>query len=205
MADPKKPVATPIQREVVIGAAAIALEAAANSVQNLVGNLRGEVDDLSLRIANKTVELAGLEQSYQEKERALVLNTQMTVREKGMDAVTAMLRAVNKEAISTEELVALKANYAGLQASLKDDLQRGIGAAVGMADARHTADKQLLEAKHAQDQAENRAKIASQTDQITLLKEQLENITKQLDAERAAGVQRAQANVAPVVNVGQGR
>jgi hypothetical protein len=52
-------------------------------------------------------------------------------------------------------------------------------------------------------EADNIAKLKQNEETITLLKSQIEFLGKQLDAERAAGTERAKSSSVGTINVGQ--
>lgn len=204
MADPKK-VATPAQREVVIGAAAKALETAAVTVKELLDNLRGNVADLGLKIEEKQLSLNGLEQQYAEKDRQAQVNLALNIQEKGLVAAEEVLGKQNKVSIDKMELTGLKAEVNKLKADYTKDLQSATEIVVKQEKAKWDNEKALLQAQHKQEQAENTAAIKGAELQVKMLADQAAMLTKQLNDERDAGVRRMAGIAAPVVNVGNQR
>lgn len=205
----KQPATTPAGVEQVIGAAAADLKRGLDAFAAVSAGIAGlgqQADAFVIQVNNRRAELEGLEVSFTEKERQLTVQMGLNLKEKGLTACTEMLQQLNKTIISTDELGTLRTNYQSLQASFKDDLQKAIGAASNVLTEQHKNAIALKDAQQRQEQAENTATIKAQTQQITSLEAQVKMLTEQLNEERKAGVQRAQANVAPVVNVGnQGR
>lgn len=203
MADnqPKK-VGTPAQREVVVGAAARMLDTAGKSVQNLLNGLNDTVDELGLKIDQKTAQLQDLNNQYVEKERQAAIDMQQSLQARGLKAANELLGTYGMTSIRTEELAATRNELTTLKGSFKDDLVRATGAAANEAKLKWEGEKALLIAQNEKAAAEDKFALKGANDKIDMLEKQAEMLTKQLDDERKAGIERAKASSIGAVNVG---
>ena len=69
----------------------------------------------------------------------------------------------------------------------------------------HENDIKLLQSENATNSVENASKIATLTEQKSFLEAQVAKLYQQLDAERAAGIARAQAGAVGSINVSSDR
>lgn len=190
--------------EAVVGAAVVELKKVVSAIEIAVDNIDGlseKADSLTLQVNNRTAELKGLDVQFAEKERQLTVELELTLREKGNVKAVELLAAAGKTAIGTEELSGLRTNYDRLQKEYQSDLNKAVVASTNALTEKHNADKLLVEAQNAQKNAELTFKVESLEAQLKAAKEQNVMLVGQMDAERAAGVQRANANAIGAVNI----
>jgi len=188
-----------------IAKAAAELKKGTASITEAVAAIEGlgeKVDNLALEIKAKEDRNALLDVEFENKQRQLNIDLDLNVKENTSKVVDAYLAEIKHTSVPTDTYNKLNNDLKKLQNEYNNEVAAEVNKA-GVA-ARHEweQEKRLLDAQHNQKEAQNIAKIDGLTFQNTQLQLQVEMLVKQLDAERAAGVQRAQANVAPIVNVG---
>lgn len=198
----KSKVQTPAQREIVIGAGAKALQVAGQTLTLLLADLNETVNELGLKIDERAAGLAGLEDLFRERERQSQINMNLNLQEKGLAAANELLGKQNKVSIDQNELNALREENKRLQANYKDDLTKATTAITNELSTKWENERKLLIATHEKDEADNKAKITAQGTQINMLENQVKMLAEQLNAEREAGVKRAQAGAIGAINVG---
>lgn len=198
----KRPAATPAQREIIIGGAASALGTATAVITGMLGDLKGTVEDLGLKIDEKTKTLADLNVQYTEKERQLTVQLDLNMKEKGLKAATEILAFNQMTGIPTAELDKLRNDHAALQRDYKAEVEKVTAGIRADEKGKWEQEKKLLEAQHAQSQAENTATINANKTTIAGLEAQVKMLIEQLNEERKAGIERAKAGAIGAINVG---
>ena len=118
--------------------------------------------------------------------------------------VTEYLASVGKEAITTSELNSLRSELADVKQSADKSVKEAVGSALATAKAQYENDIKLLHSENKAIAAENASKIGVLAEKNKFLQEQVDKLYAQLDAERSAGVQRAQAGSVGSINIGDG-
>lgn len=190
--------------EIVLGAAAQQITKAVNELNNAcktISQLTTQSEELTLLVANKEEAITNLETQFSEKERQLKVDLDLSFKSNTERVVTNYLNSVGQTAISTSELNALRTELETVMASTEETVRTEVASAVSRIKTQYEAEIKLLHSDNKAVAAENSAKIGTLTSQNTFLQEQVDKLYEQLNAERQAGIQRAQSSSVGTINL----
>lgn len=212
MATPKNTTTTKkasASTEIVLGQAAQQIAKAVselNAATSTVGQLVTQAEELTLQVANKETQISDLEVQYAEKARQAEVEFDLNVKANAERVVTDWLRTNGKVSISSEELSSLQRELADTKANTEAEVKKQVAQATATLKSSYENEVRLIHAENKAIAAENAAKIGTLATQNKFLEEQVTKLYLQLDAERAAGIERAKAGSVGSINVsGQGK
>lgn len=195
--------------EIVLGQAAQQIAKAVselNTATSTVGKLVSQAEELTLQVANKESQIADLEVQYAEKARQAEVEFDLNVKANAERVVTDWLRTNGKVSISSEELSSLQKELADTKANTEAEVKKQVAQATATLKSHYENEIRLIHSENKAIAAENAAKIGTLATQNKFLEEQVTKLYLQLDAERAAGIERAKAGSVGTINVsGQGK
>lgn len=198
-----------VNTEIVLGQAAQQITKAVselNAATATVGQLVTQAEDLTLQVANKESQIADLDVQYAEKARQAEVEFDLNVKANAERVVTDWLRTNGKVSISSEELSSLQRELADTKANTEAEVKKQVAQATASLKSHYENEIRLLHSENKAVAAENSAKIGTLATQNKFLEEQVTKLYLQLDAERAAGIERAKAGSVGSINVsGQGK
>lgn len=192
-------------KEVVIGQSAAALKrgvAAITESLEGINQLSERADTLSLDISNKEGKIKALDIEQENRERQMDIDLNLRAKENTEKVALEHLASTNRTALPTTELNKIKQDLTKLQTEYNNDVAAKVHDANQQAKRDFDNERNLLNAQHREKEATNVAEISGLKFQNTQLQTQVNMLVGQLDAERAAGVQRQQGVQAPTINVG---
>lgn len=195
--------------EVILGQAAQQITKAVAELAtatSTIGKLAAQAEELTLQVSNKEDEIAALDVKFAEKERQLTVDLDLSFKANTNKVVTEYLASVGKESITTSELSSLRSELSDVKHSADKTAKEAVGSALATAKSQYENDIKLLHSENKAIAAENASKIGVLAEKNAFLQDQVTKLYAQLDAERSAGVQRAQAGSVGSINIGdQGR
>jgi hypothetical protein len=194
-----------VTTEIVLGQAAQQITKAVaelNSAIESVNELTSKAEDLTLLVANKEEQIAALDTQFTEKERKLNVDLDLSFKASTERVVSEFLRASGKTAIPVAELTALQKELHDTKAGAEADVKRQVAIITSSMKSQHDNEIKLLHSENNTKAAENASKINVLADKNAFLADQNEKLYKQIDAERAASIERAKAGSVGSINVG---
>lgn len=210
MSNSKQAVEKPKKRatastEVVLGQAAQKIAKAVaelNSAVETVNQLNVQSEDLTLLVANKEEEIENLSVAYVEKSRQAKVDFELKMRENAEAVVNATLSANGKVAIDSEELEGLRRELAETKANADAETKKQVAIVSSTLKNQFDNDVRFLQSENKAIAAENASKIGTLSEKNKFLEDQVTKLYAQLDAERAAGIERAKASSIGTVTIG---
>ena len=196
---------TSVSSEVVFGQAAQQINKAVNELNNAtktVTQLVGQIDDLTLQVSNKEAQIAELSVQYAEKARQAEVEFELNMKANSERIVSEYLRANGKEAIISSELKALRQELETVKANTEAETKRQVAEVTNMLKSQFENDLRFIQSENKAVAAENASKIGVLAEKNKFLEEQVTKLYTQLDAERAAGIERAKAGSIGNITVG---
>lgn len=196
---------TSVSSEVVFGQAAQQINKAVNELNNAtktVTQLVGQIDDLTLQVSNKEAQIAELSVQYAEKARQAEVEFELNMKANSERIVSEYLRANGKEAILSSELKALRQELETVKANTEAETKRQVAEVTNMLKSQFENDLRFIQSENKAVAAENASKIGVLAEKNKFLEEQVTKLYTQLDAERAAGIERAKAGSIGNITVG---
>ena len=193
------------EREVLIGASAIALKQASESMSNLLANFTESVESLNLLISQKQQELTNLENEFLEKDRRKTIEFENLFLEKGIQGAKEILAKSDMLAISAKEHSDLINELSKLKENYQNDIQAVQRDAATAAKNQIDTEIKVLNLMHSQKEASNVAEIKALTHQNANLQKQIDLLVLQINDERKASIARAQASSVGTINVAAGK
>lgn len=190
--------------EAIIGSGASALNTAVNALAKAVVELQKlpeESDRLTLLIADKEAKLEELVVQFDEKKRSLLVDLDLSMKENTKALVEGHLQALGFIAVEQSAYSNLHTELQLLKDQKDREVAKEVAIATNAMKAKHDADLRVLHAEFGQKEATNTATIQSLSQQLALVKQQNDELFKQLNAERQAGTDRAKANAVGAINV----
>ena len=191
--------------EVVLGAAAQQIAKAVselNSATNTVNQLASQAEELTLLVANKENQIAELEVQYAEKARQAEVDLNLSIKANQERVVNEVLRSSGMESISSTELKALRQELESVKANADAETKKQVSIVSSTLKAQFDNDLRFIQSENKAIAAENASKIGVLAEKNKFLDEQVTKLYLQLDAERAAGIERAKAGSVGSINVG---
>jgi hypothetical protein len=190
--------------EVVLGQAAQQISkvvAEMNSASATLGKLATQSDELTLLVANKEDQIVALETEYAEKARQAKVDLEVSMKANTESVVNEYLASVGKVAISKAELTALTKELTDTKVGAEAETKRQVAIVTNTLSTQYANDKRFAESENKAVIAENASKIGVLQEKNKFLEEQTTKLFLQLEAERAAGVERAKAGSVGNINV----
>jgi len=194
-----------VTTEIVLGQAAQQISKAVSeltSATETIKELTSKSDDLSLQVANKEEQIASLEVEYKEKERQLDVQLDLNFKSNSDRVVTEFLNSNGKVAISKTDLANLQKELADTKANAEAETKKAVAQVASSLKSQYENDIRFLQSENKATAAENASKIATLADKNAFLEAQTTKLFLQLEAERAAGVERAKAGSIGQITVG---
>lgn len=191
--------------EVVLGQAAQQITKAVselNAATTTVTQLASQAEEMTLLVANKETQIADLEVQFAEKARQAEVEFELNMKANADRVLTEYLKSNGKVAVTTSEWTSLQKELADTKANAEAETHKRVSIAVNAAKAQYENDIKLLHSENKAVSVENSSKIGVLTEKNAFLEEQVTKLYKQLDAERAAGIERAKAGSVGSINVG---
>jgi len=203
MATPRKTKAS-ATTEIVLGQAANQIAKAVielNNATTTVGKLALKAEDMTLLVANKEEEIAALTVEYTEKERQLKVDLELSFKSNTEKVVNEHLASKNYTAISVSELIELKDELSTSKSNIDSRIEKEVSTETTRMKYNYENEVKLIQSEHKAISADNSAKIGTLASQNKFLEEQVTKLYSQLDAERAASIERAKAASVGSINV----
>jgi len=191
--------------EMVLGTAAQQITkvvAEMNSAAATLNELTSKAEDLTLQVANKESQIAELDVLYVEKARQAEVNFDIEMKANADRVIADVLKANNKVAIPVSELTALQKELSDTKANAEAETKKQVAQVANSLKSQYENDIRFLQSENKAVAAENASKIAVSGEKNKFLEEQVAKLYQQLDAERAAGTERAKAGSVGQINVG---
>lgn len=195
---------TNVATETVIGSAAVSLTKAVGEINAAVGAVKGleeRSEELSLQVANKTVQIEELDAQYTEKLRQKDVEFGLQFKENSAKVVGEFLSSNGDVAIAKTELNALRKDLEDTKANSTKEAEKAVAIVANKLKSEHESAIKLLESEHKGANIENTSKISSLETQNKFLESQLAKLYEQLDNERQASIERAKAGSIGAINV----
>ena len=193
-----------VSTEIVLGQAAQQITKAVAELNNAtasVNQLTAKAEELTLLVANKEEAIKALEVEFAEKERQLKVDLDLSFKANTDRVVNEYLSSVNKVAVSASELNTLKSELEEAKSNTEAQIKREVSAVASNSKSQYENEIKLIHSENKAIAAENAAKIGTLATQNKFLEEQVTKLYLQLDAERAAGIERAKAGSVGSINV----
>lgn len=193
-----------VSTEIVLGQAAQQITKAVAELNNAtasVNQLTSKAEELTLLVANKEEAIKALEVEFTEKERQLKVDLDLSFKANTDRVVNEYLSSVNKVAVSASELSTLKSELEEAKSNTEAQVKREVAAVASSLKSQYENEIKLIHSENKAIAAENAAKIGTLATQNKFLEEQVTKLYLQLDAERAAGIERAKAGSVGSINV----
>lgn len=206
MATPKS---TPARKasantEVVLGQAAAQIAKAVNELKAAtatVSTLSDQSEQLTMLVANKEEAISALEVEYAEKRRQADVELDLSFRANQERVVTQWLTSNGYTSIATSELTTLRSDLDTARTNTEATVKKEVASIVATLKTQYENEIKLIHSENKAIAAENAAKIGTLATQNKFLEEQVTKLYLQLDAERAAGIERAKAGSVGSINV----
>lgn len=192
--------------ELVLGQAAQQITKAVqelNSATASVNELTSKAEELTLLVANKEEAIANLDVEFKEKERQLNVDLDLSFKANTDRVVSEYLKSTGKIAISSTELDSLRKELNDTKASADAETKKQVAAVSSALKSQYENDTRFLQSENKAIAAENASKIGVLAEKNKFLEEQVTKLYMQLDAERAASIERAKAASVGSINVGE--
>lgn len=155
--------------------------------------LEEKVEELQATIASKEEDIKSLDTQFAEKKRQAEVTFELDLKANQNNKVETILTAQGKVAIEKTNLNQIQKSYQDLQNEFDKKLSEATNQAYTKANAEFKTKVELFEAQMNTKEAENNAKILVLEQQNKFLADQVSTWKSALDAEREAGIKRAQA------------
>jgi hypothetical protein len=206
MATPKSTTArkASANTEVVLGQAAAQIAKAVNELKAAtatVSTLSDQSEQLTMLVANKEEAISALEVEYAEKRRQADVELDLSFRANQERVVTQWLTTNGYTSIATSELTTLRSDLDTARTNTESTVKKEVATIVATLKTQYENEIKLIHSENKAVAAENAAKIGTLATQNKFLEEQVTKLYLQLDAERAAGIERAKAGSVGSINV----
>ena len=192
--------------ELVLGQAAAQITKAVNELNSAVetvNKLALQAEDLTLKVANKETQIAELDTIFAEKSRQSEVEFDLNMKAHAERVVSTYLNASNKVAVPSSELSTLQKELSDTKAGAENETKRQVAIVSNSLKSQYENEIKLIHSENKSVAAENVSKIVALTEKTKFLEQQLDKAYHQLDAERAAGVERAKASSIGNITVGE--
>jgi aspartyl/asparaginyl-tRNA synthetase len=193
-----------VTTEVVLGKAAQQIAKAVselNAATESVNQLASKTEDLTLQVANKEEAIAALEVEYNERKRQSDVDLQLTMKSSAERLVNEYLTSNGYVSISANELNSLRSELEQTKSTTEAQIKKEVATVASTLKSQYENEIKLIQSENKAISAENAAKIGTLATQNKFLEDQVTKLYLQLDAERAAGIERAKAGSVGSINV----
>jgi hypothetical protein len=193
-----------VTTEVVLGKAAQQIAKAVselNAATESVNQLTSKTEDLTLQVANKEEAIAALEVEYNERKRQSDVDLQLTMKSSAERLVNEYLTSNGYVSISANELNSLRSELEQTKSTTEAQIKKEVATVASTLKSQYENEIKLIQSENKAISAENAAKIGTLATQNKFLEDQVTKLYLQLDAERAAGIERAKAGSVGSINV----
>lgn len=190
--------------EIVLGQAAQQIAKGVSelkSASETIAQLVQASEDLSLQVANKEEAIAALDVQFAEKARQKEVELELNFKANSERVVNEFLTANGKTSITKSDLANLQKELADTKANADAETKKAVAAATATLKAQYESDIKLMQSENKAVAAENASKIGTLTEKNQFLEAQVTKLYQQLDAERAASIERAKAGSVGSINV----
>jgi hypothetical protein len=191
--------------EIVLGQAAQQIAKGVSelkSASETISQLVKASEDLSLQVANKETQIADLDVQFAEKARQKEVELDLNFKASQDRVVTNYLTENGKVAISKTDLANLQKELADTKANAEAVTKKEVAIVSSSLKSQYENEIKLIQSENNTKSVENASKIGTLTEQKNFLETQVAKLYQQLDAERAAGIERAKAGSVGSINVG---
>lgn len=191
--------------EIVLGQAAQQITKAVaelNAAAKSVNELTSKAEELTLLVANKEEAIAALDVQFTEKERQLNVDLDLSFKANTDRVVSDYLKSSGKVSISSDELNTLKKELSDTKTNAEAETKKQVSTVASSLKSQFENDIRFQQSENKAIAAENASKIGVLAEKNKFLEEQVTKLYLQLDAERAAGIERAKAGSVGSINVG---
>jgi len=194
--------------EIVLGQAAQHINKGVNELKvaaETITKLADQIENLTLEISNKENDIADLDIKFNEMNRAKEIELQMNFKSNSEKVVLDYLLANNKVAVTQEYLSQLQQDLDKTKANAESETKKAVAIVTANLTSKYESDIKLLQSENKAIAADNQAKIGTLDEKNKFLEAQVTKLYAQLDAERAASIERAKAGSVGSINVTGGR
>ena len=196
---------TSVTTELVLGQAAQNITRAItelNTAIESVNTLSSKAEELTLIVSNKEQSIEELEITYQERDRQLEVDLELRFKANVEGLVTEYLNETEKVSISRTELNDLRNELTATKAGIDTQVKKEVAIATNSLKSHYENSILLANSEHARKEAENLSKIGTLEEKNKFLEGQVTKMYQQMDAERAASIERAKASSVGTIQVG---
>lgn len=197
---------TSASTEIIFGQGAQQINKAVAELSNAtqtITKLVSQVEDLSLQISNKEAQIAELGVQYGEKARQAEVEFTLNIKANQDKVVNEVLTSNGMESINSNELKALRQELATTKAGVNAEIEKQVGVITTSLKTTFENDLRFIQSENKAVAAENASKIGVLAEKNKFLEEQVVKLYQQLDAERAASIERAKASSIGNITVGE--
>jgi len=190
--------------EIVLGQAAQHINKGVNELKvaaETITKLADQIENLTLEISNKENDIADLDIKFNEMNRAKEIELQMNFKSNSEKVVLDYLLANNKVAVTQEYLSQLQQDLDKTKANAESETKKAVAIVTANLTSKYESDIKLLQSENKAIAADNQAKIGTLDEKNKFLEAQVTKLYAQLDAERAASIERAKAGSVGSINV----
>lgn len=191
--------------EIVLGQAAQNITKAVHELKaatEAVGKLSTLGEELTLLVANKEEAIAALDVQYAEKARQADVDLELSMKANTERVVTSYLTETGKIAIAKSEYTALQKELTDTKAGADAETKKQVAQVSHTLKSQYENDIRFIHSENKALAADHASKIGVLAEKNKFLEEQVSKLFTQLDAERAAGTERAKAGSVGSINVG---
>lgn len=191
--------------EVVVGTAAVKLNQAVKNLQEAMasaGNLEETITGHVLKAEELEGRISDLQNTYENNKKQMAFDMDLEYKSNQKAFAEKYLSTTGLTAVPTEDWQGVNAELNNIKTEFNNKVNSEVGKVRGQLENSFKQDKQILELNFQAKEADNNAKITQKDQQIAFLTDQVNNWKSALDAERQAGIQRAQASSIGTLNVG---
>lgn len=157
---------------------------------------------LGYEIAEREAKVQELDGVYATKSRQAEIDFNLSLQETKDKTVTEYLKSVGKEAVESVAYKALQTDLAKSISERDAEIKKAVAIENSRLTRDFTSEKALLQSQFETSTVKQVAQIESLQKENASLTAQVTQLFKQIDAERAAGIERAKASAIGSVNVG---
>lgn len=192
------------QTELIIGAGALKLASAVKNITEavkLVEDFDQIISDKTLKVETLDNNISELETKFKQEKATKEFNLKLEFEASKDKYTNDYLASKGMTSILSAELQAIKDK----SNKSEEDIAKAISQAVAIKESTlnkdHNNTLQIKELEYKNREADNIAQLKQQGETIALLKSQITELIKQLDAERSAGIERSKSTAVGTINV----
>lgn len=194
--------------ELVLGQAAQNITKAVselNTATESVNKLGALGEELTLLVANKEAEIEALDVQFAEKSRQAQVDLELSMKANTERVVTEYLRSTNKVVIGATELDTIKKELESTKNGAESETKRQVAIVSSSLKSQYENEMKLIQEQNKTAAAENASKIGVLVEKNAFLEANIAKMYQQMDAERAASIERAKAGSVGSINVSSER